>query len=134
MELPGAVVFDARHIFYGLAIRADTGSRAASIIRDWASQDGLQAALRQPGRALGRRVELLFGVAAAWHGRAGVELERNLSRRSSEEGPAPRVVAQELTGANADSKFRYDWISLRMVLWRFIAMCSKARALAPRAV
>ena len=33
-------------VFHRVAIRADTGSRAVGIIRDWASENGPQAALR----------------------------------------------------------------------------------------
>ena len=53
MELPDAAVFDARHLFVIVAIRADTGSRAAGNIRGWASQDGLRAALHHLERDLG---------------------------------------------------------------------------------
>ena len=53
MELPGTAVFDARQGFRSLAIRADPGSRAVGIVRDWPSQDGRQAALWQPERVLG---------------------------------------------------------------------------------
>ena len=49
-------------------------------------------------------MELLCGVAEAWHRRAGEELERDLLFRCSEEGSAPRVVARELTGASVDLK------------------------------
>ena len=66
MERPGADVFDARNGFKGMAIRVDPSSRVVGIIRDWASSDGLQAALRQPERVLGCRAGLLWGVAAAW--------------------------------------------------------------------
>ena len=41
-------------------------------------------------------------VAVARHRRAGKELERDLFLRCSDEGPASRVVARELTGASVD--------------------------------
>ena len=47
-------------------------------------------------------MELLCNVAAARHRRAGEEVERGLVVRCSEEGPAPRVVAQDLTCVSAD--------------------------------
>ena len=47
-------------------------------------------------------MELLRGVAAAWHRRAGEELERGLVLYCSEEGPVFPVVARELTGAGVD--------------------------------
>ena len=89
-------------IFKGVAIRADTGSRTVGTIRDWASPHGLQAALRQPECVLGWKVVLLCGVAAAWHRRAGKELERDFPPRCSEEGPAPRVLARRLAGESVD--------------------------------
>ena len=100
--MPGAVVFDGRHDFYRAAISAESGSRAVGIIRDLASQDELQAALLHPGRLMGWGVELLCGVAAAWHRLAGKELELDLVLRCSEEGQAPRVVAREHTGVSLD--------------------------------
>ena len=87
-----------------MAIRADTGSRAVGIARDWASHDGLQAALLHPDRVLGLKVGLLCGVAAAFHRRAGEELEPYLALCCSEKGSATRVVARELTGASMDRK------------------------------
>ena len=84
-----------------MAIRADLSSRTVGIIRDWVSQDGLQTTLRLPERALGERAELLCGVAAAWHLRAGEEPERGVVLRCSEKGSAPWVAARELTGAGA---------------------------------
>ena len=40
-------------VFKKMAIRVDPSSRAVGIVLDCASQDGLQAALQQPERALG---------------------------------------------------------------------------------
>ena len=39
--------------FNRMAMRFDPSSRTAGIIHDWAFQDGLQAALRQPEHILG---------------------------------------------------------------------------------
>ena len=87
MKLPEAAVFDAHRGFLG----------------DWASQDGFQAALRQPESVLGLIGEVLCGVAVAWHRRAGEEMEQDPALRCFEEGSAPRFVARELTGASVDS-------------------------------
>ena len=120
--------------FSRVAMLVDPGSRAVGIIRDLASRDEFQAALRQPKRVLGRGVELLCGVAEAWHRRAGEELERDLVLRCSEEGTASRVVARELTGASVDLQRRYDRISLKVVLCSFTTFCPRALALAPRTI
>ena len=52
-ELPDAAGFYVRHGYGGVAISADTGNRAAGIIRVGAPQDELQAALPHLERVLG---------------------------------------------------------------------------------
>ena len=54
-------------VFIKVAMSADTGSRAGVVARDWASRDGLRAALLLPERVLGWILEVMSGVVAALH-------------------------------------------------------------------
>ena len=79
-------------------------------------------------------MELLCGVAATWHRRAGKELERDHAPRFSEEGSAPRIAARELTGASVDLQAPVQPDLIEAFLCSSAALCSKACALASRTV
>ena len=77
-------------------------------------------------------MELLCGVAAAWHRRAGEELERGHVLRCFEK--CLGSSRESLQARAWKSKHRYGRISLKMALFIFTALCPKALALASRTV
>ena len=65
MKSPESIAFCAHHGFQGVAILVDSSGRAVGIIRDWAPDEGREAALRHS------ELVLSCGTVLGWSEGAG---------------------------------------------------------------
>ena len=102
MESPDSIAFCARHGFQGVTILVDSNGRAVGIIRDWAPDEGREAALRHSELVLSCGTVLGWGEGAGHARSADKKLVRELISCRGQKGHAPWIVAWQCFSAKFD--------------------------------